>query len=415
MRRRADGAAERPLRIAMIGCRGVPARWGGIERHVEEVAALLAERGHDVTVFCRNNYVQGGLTEHRGVRLRRLPTVGTKHLDAIVHSGLATAAALASSFDVLHYHALGPGVVGALPRYLSPAKVVLTVHGLDDQRAKWGRGAAALLRTAGWLSGRVPDATIVVSRDLERHYRERRGCPAVYVPNGVLTPPPRPPGPGLARLGLAAGRYLLFVGRFVPEKAPDLLLRAFRRVAGDARLVLAGGSSFTNDYARSLQARAAEDPRVTLAGFVYGAELEELYANAAAFVLPSELEGLPLTLLEAAAAATPVVASSIPPHVEVLEADGPGHHLVRPGDEAALTGVLERVLGDQERERAGAAALRDRVRSTYRWPDVAATTEHVYRWALDRRAPQPQHAERPTVTIGADVHRVRLGERQTSW
>ena len=414
--RRPAATADRPLRIAMIGCRGVPARWGGIERHVEELGAVLAERGHEVTVFCRSNYVQGDLVEHRGMRLRRLPTVGTKHLDAIVHSGLATAVALGSPFDVLHYHALGPGVMGALPRYLSSDKVVLTVHGLDDQRAKWGRGAATLLRTAGWLSGRVPDATIVVSRDLERHYRQRRGCPAIYVPNGVLPPAPRAPGAGLARFGLAAGRYLLFVGRFVPEKAPDRLLRAFRRVTGDARLVLVGGSSFTNEYARTLQALAAEDPRVTLVGFLYGTELEELYANAAAFVLPSELEGLPLTLLEAAAAGTPVVASSIPPHVEVLKTDGPGRRLVRPGDEAALAGALQQVLRDPARERAGAAALRDRVLSTYRWPDVAATTERVYRWVLDRRAPQPRHDERATVTVGADAAHLPLGrERRASW
>jgi len=291
--------------------------------------------------------------------------------------------------------------MAALPRYLSPAKVVLTVHGLDDQRAKWGRAATAMLRTAGWLSGRVPDATVVVSRDLARHYRERHGCPAVYVPNGVLAPPPRPPGEVLDRLGLTPGHYLLFVGRLVPEKAPELLVRAFRRVPGDARLVLAGNSSFTNDYVQALRARAATDPRVVLAGFVYGAELEELYASAAAFVLPSELEGLPLTLLEAAAADVPVVVSSIPPHVEVVGPDGPGHRLVPPGDEAALGDALEAVLADSARERAGAAALGDRVRRAYRWPDAAATTELVYRWVLDPTLPRPEHAEVPATPAGA--------------
>lgn len=404
MGQRATAMAGGPLRIAMIGCRGVPASWGGIERHVEELGALLTQRGHAVTVFCRSNYVQAGpglrLVEHRGMQLQSLPTVGTKHLDAIVHSGIATAAAMASSFDILHYHALGPGVMGALPRYLSPAKVVQTVHGLDDQRAKWGRAATAVLRTAGWLSGRVPDATIVVSRDLARHYRERHGCQAIYVPNGVLPPPPRPPGGVIARLGLTPGHYLLFVGRFVPEKAPDLLLRAFRGVPGDARLVLAGNSSFTNDYVEALRARAAEDSRVVLAGFVYGAELEELYTNAAAFVLPSELEGLPLTLLEAAAAATPVVVSGIPPHVEVVGADGPGHRLVPPGDEAALRRAIGAVLADPTGERAGAAALRDRVRRAYRWPDAATTTELVYRWVLDPRVPRPEHAEAQAAAFG---------------
>jgi len=164
MRRPAGAQATRPLRIAMIGSRGVPARWGGIERHVEELGALLVERGHHVTVFCRSNYVQERVPEHRGVRLRQLPTISTKHLDAIVHSGLATSAAMASSFDILHYHALGPGVMGVLPRFLSAAKVVQTVHGLDDQRAKWGRGATAVLRTAGWLSGRNTSVWMKVSQ-----------------------------------------------------------------------------------------------------------------------------------------------------------------------------------------------------------------------------------------------------------
>jgi glycosyltransferase involved in cell wall biosynthesis len=392
---------ERPLRIAMIGSRGVPARWGGIERHVEELSALLAARGHDVTVFCRSNYVPGGMTEHRGARLRRLPTVGTKHLDAIVHSAIATLPATASRFDIVHYHAIGPGLMAVLPRWLSPARVVLTVHGLDDQRAKWGRGAAMVLRTAGWLSGRVPDATVVVSRDLERHYRQRHPRqPVFYIPNGVTPPPRRPPDGALARLGLTPGRYLLFVGRFVPEKAPDLLVRAFRRVPGDSRLVLTGNSSFTNDYVQALRERAAEDPRVVLAGFVYGADLEELYGNAAAFVLPSELEGLPLTLLEAAAAATPVVVSSIPPHVEVVGDDGPGHRLVAPGDEVTLGHVLAQVLANPAHERTGAAALADRVRRGYRWPAAAATTERVYRWLLDRRTPPPEHAEQPAAPAG---------------
>jgi glycosyltransferase involved in cell wall biosynthesis len=397
----AAGDPERPLRIAMIGSRGVPARWGGIERHVEELSALLAARGHDVTVFCRSNYVPGGVTEHRGVRLRRLPTVGTKHLDAIVHSAIASLPATAAPFDIVHYHAIGPGLLAVLPRYLSSARVVLTVHGLDDQRAKWGRGATMVLRTAGWLSGRVPDATIVVSRDLQRHYRQRHPRqPVFYVPNGVNPPPRRPPDGALARLGLTPGRYLLFVGRFVPEKAPDVLVRAFRRVPGDSRLVLTGDSSFTNDYVQALRERAAEDPRVVLAGFIYGADLEELYGNAAAFVLPSKLEGLPLTLLEAAAAATPVVISSIPPHVEVVGSDGPGHRLVAPGDEVTLGHVLAQLLANPARERAGAAALADRVRRGYRWSAAAATTERVYRWLQDRRTPPPEHAEQPAAPAG---------------
>jgi glycosyltransferase involved in cell wall biosynthesis len=381
-----DGrAAGGGLRIAMIGARGVPATFGGIERHVEELGARLVARGHEVTIFCRRNYTPAELVHHRGMRLASLPTVGTKHLDAIVHSGVSTLGAMAASYDVLHYHAIGPGMLAVLPRYLSRAKVVLTVHGRDDERAKWGRGAKAVLGAAGWLSARVPDATIVVGRHLERYYRQAHGRQAVYVPNGVRAGRPRPANGTLTRLGLQPGRYLLFVGRLVPEKAPDQLLKAFRRLPGDHRLVLVGGSSFTDRFTVGLRELALADPRVVLPGYRYGAELEELYSNAAAFVLPSLLEGLPLTLLEAASYGLPVVASAIPPHLEILEAAGPGRRLHRPGDQSELLAALRQVLADPHAERAAALELRDQVLRTYCWDRATQRTEAVYRAVLEGR------------------------------
>ncbi|MBA2495744.1 MAG: glycosyltransferase family 4 protein, partial [Acidimicrobiia bacterium] len=312
------------LRIAMLGTRGVPARWGGIERHVEEIGARLAAKGHEVTVYCRANYQpEAGL--HRGMRLVPLRTVGTKHLDAIVHTASATARAVRRRYDVVHYHALGPGLFAPVARTMSTAKVVLTVHGLDHQRAKWGGVARAVLGTAAWTSTWAPHAVVAVSAELEARHVGRR-APVVRVTNGVTAPGPHlSRGEACARLGLGERPYVLFVGRLVPEKAPDQLLAAFARLAGDdLRLVLAGGSSFSDDYVATLRAAATADSRVVLAGYVHGAELDELYANAAVFVLPSRLEGLPLTLLEAASYATPVVASAIAPHVEVVGRPGPG-------------------------------------------------------------------------------------------
>jgi glycosyltransferase involved in cell wall biosynthesis len=191
-----------------------------------------------------------------------------------------------------------------------------------------------------------------------------------------VSPPPRHI---TTRFGLAGGDYLLFVGRLVPEKAPDLLVRAFRRVPGDVRLVVAGGSSFTDRYTDELAALAAGDERVVLPGYVYGDTLAELYANAAAFVLPSHLEGLPLTVLEAASYGTPVVASAIGPHVEILGADGPGRRLVSPGDEGALAEALQRALEANDKERAGAAELRETVLAEYSWDRAADATEALYR------------------------------------
>jgi glycosyltransferase involved in cell wall biosynthesis len=371
------------LRIAMIGQKGLPATFGGIEHHVEELGSRMAASGHRVTVFCRTNYGDGHRRQHRGMRLVELPTVGTKHLDAIVHSALATAVVLRGDYDIVHYHAIGPGALAVLPRVASRAKVVLTLHGLDDERAKWGRMAKAVLRTAGWISARAPDAIIAVSQDLQRHYRDVRGRHATYIPNGVCIREPGDPEPVLNRFGLTAGDYVLFVGRLVPEKAPDLLVRAFRQLPGDHRLVLVGGSSFTDSYTRQLRDLAAADGRVVLTDYLFGAELGALYRNAAVFMLPSLLEGLPLTLLEAASYGTPILASAIPPHVEVLGESRPGGRLVAPGDTRQLALALTELLADLEAERRGAAALRERVLQAYSWDEAAAATERVYELALN--------------------------------
>jgi glycosyltransferase involved in cell wall biosynthesis len=373
------------LRIAMIGQRGLPATYGGIEHHVEEIGRRLVERGHQVTVFCRTNYVERAMADYHGITLRHLPTVGTKHLDAVMHSALSTVAAVPARFDIVHYHALGPGVMAPLPRYLTGAKVVQTIHGLDHLRAKWGSGSKAALRAAAWLSGHVPDATIVVARFLTDYYRETYGREAVYVPNGVDEPVWRPARQIVEQYELEPGSYLLFLGRLVPEKAPDVLIRAFRRLPGDQRLVIAGGSSFTTGFVDELHALAKADPRVLFTGYVYGELLDELYSNAAGFVLPSLLEGLPLTLLEAASYGTPVIASSIPPHLEVLGAEAPGRRLCPAGDEDALLAAVERNGADPEAERAGAKELRQHVLDAYRWEDAVDATESIYRDVLKSR------------------------------
>jgi glycosyltransferase involved in cell wall biosynthesis len=307
--------------------------------------------------------------------------VSSKHLDAIAHSGLATLAALGAHHDVIHYHAIGPGLAAPLPRILSRARVVLTIHGLDDERAKWGKGAKSVLRTAQWMSAHVPNATIAVSRALSDYYAARHHRSAVYIPNGVSRGVGRPPA-AIREFGLEPGGYVLFVGRFVPEKAPDLLIRAFGQLDRPLKLVLAGGSAYTDDYATELQRLAAADRRVVFTGYAYGDLLEELYSNAVAFVLPSNLEGLPLTLLEAGSHGTPVVASDIAPHLEVLGRERSGQRLFTSGSRDSLTAALERSLADPLEERAGADRFRERVLAGYSWDRAVLATESVYRMVL---------------------------------
>jgi glycosyltransferase involved in cell wall biosynthesis len=366
----------------MIGQKGLPATHGGIERHVEELAGRLAGRGHDVTVYCRPNYGHEvvGLAgaELAGVRLRSVGTISSKHLDAIVHSTASTVLALRERPDIVHYHGIGPGLVAPLPRYLSRAKVVLTVHGLDNRRDKWGRGARAVLGTAYRMSGYVPHARVAVARWLAEHYDDRFGRLTRYQPNGVNPARLVPAGEIVTRFGLTPGRYVLLVGRLVPEKAADLLIRAYREVDTDVRLAIVGGSSYTDAYGQHLRDAAAGDDRVVFTGYAYGDLLAELYSHAALFVQPSRVEGLPLTLLEAASYGLPLIASDIPPHVEVFGQDGPGRRLFHDGDAGDLRQVLTRTLRALDAERVAADDLRAGVLHQYQWDHVARDLEKLY-------------------------------------
>ncbi|GAA4594127.1 glycosyltransferase family 4 protein [Planotetraspora phitsanulokensis] len=375
-------ADHRPLRIAMIGQRGLPATFGGVEHHVAHLGRRLAARGHQVTVYCRDNYVPERRDALDGMRLRHMPTVGTKHLDALAHSLVSTMAAVGAGHDIVHYHALGPGLCAPLPRYLSGARVVQTIHGRDDRRQKWGGTAKAVLRSARWLSERVPDAVIGVSREISEEYVAARDRLTVYIANGVERPAPTiSPRPVLDR-GLRPGRYVLFVGRLVPEKAVDVLIKAFSGVPGDIRLAITGGSSFTDDYVSNLHDLAAADPRVHMLGYVYGEELASLYRHAAVYVQPSYLEGLPLALLEAASYGLPTIASSLGCHREVIAEEGPGGRLFDQGDERHLREVLTQVLANLDHEAEHGRIRGEDVLRRYSWDVAADMTEALYHRVL---------------------------------
>lgn len=388
------------MRIAMVGLRGLPATFGGIEKHVEELGRRLAERGHEVTVYCRPNYA-GDLDlptdadyvppagrrpgRYRGMTLRNLPTVQGKGVEAFVHSGLASASTIGRGFDVVHFHALGPGLFAPIPKFLTGAGVVQTIHGLDDERSKWGGLGTRLLQAGRWVSTRVPDEVVVVSRELGRVYAERHHRATVYIPNGAPTVTPIPPGPTLARFGLDAGHYALFVGRLVPEKCPDLLIRAFREVPGDARLVIVGDTANTRGYTSELQKLAAADPRVVMTGYLFGAELGEVMTSAGVFVQPSTLEGLPITLLEAAAYERPVVVSDIAPHLEVVGSSAPGHRVFPDGALGELTAAVAAELADPAAGADGGRELAKAVRAHYDWDAATDQLIEVYRRAARRR------------------------------
>jgi glycosyltransferase involved in cell wall biosynthesis len=364
------------MRIAMIGLRGIPATYGGVERAVEELSAQLVERGHEVTVYARSAYSDTDVHEHRGVRVVHLPQVNTKHLEAASHSAVAMAHALASRrFDVIHLHATGPGALSPLAR-LAGTPTVVTVQGLDWRREKWGPAARSVLQVAAACSARFPNRTIVVSRELERYFAEHHGAQAVYIPNGVHEEPQEGTPP---QADLVPDGFVLFLGRLVPEKHVHTLIRAYGRVEGDLPLVIAGPDSHSPEYLAELRTLAARDPRVRLLGAQYGANKTWLMRNALAFVQPSSIEGLPIALLEALAAGRYPIVSSIPENLEpVTVGDETLGRTVGVGDEEGLGAAITSAIAAPDRAAVG-HRLRDHVRQAYDWSAIAEATEATYR------------------------------------
>ena len=379
----------RALRIAMIGQRSIPANYGGVERAVEELGARLAARGHHVTVFCLA--ADDPPPSHRGMELRRIKAVPGKHLRAFTQSVAATLAALRGDYDIVHFHAMGPSLPAPLLRLRRNVRIVSTVQGRDDKRAKWSGPAKFAIRTAARLMARVADRTIVVSDQLAQDYANEFRCITTHIPNGVMEPRRDHAADLLPALNLEARGYVLNVGRLVPEKAVDLLVEAYRSVDTVLPLVIVGGSASTDLFTANLNDSAQQDPRVLLLGERHDETLRQLFQNARCFVFPSRLEGLPIALLEAASFGLPIVSSDIPPAMEVLGSDiGPGIRTFADGDTSALAEALRAALAEPLAVAFEAAEqLRHRVLREYSWDIVTDLTEAVYGQVLGEAA-QPR-------------------------
>jgi len=361
---------RRSVRVAFIGGRGVVSKYSGIESYYEHAGHELARLGHEVTVYCRT-YFTPPMKTHEGMRVLRLPTIRSKHLETFVHTLLSTAHAMMSDYDVVHYHCLGPALFSFLPRLVGK-KTVVTVQGLDWQRRKWGRIAARVLRWGEAAAGTSPNATMVVSRTLQQYYRQQYDRETMYIPNGAGVTPRRA-GRQLIEWGLTADNYVLFLGRFSREKNCHLLIEAFENLHTSMKLVLAGGSSHSDSYVKSL--RRHESDQIRFLPWVSGRELEELLGNAALFVLPSDLEGLSLALLDAMAAGVCVLTSDIPENIEVVEGAG---FTFRRGDEADLERMLDLLVCNPGLRRQAGERGRERIQGQYRWPEIALSIERAY-------------------------------------
>ena len=370
------------LNICHLGHKRVPSREGGIEIVVEQLATRMAALGHRVTCYNRSGHHVSGraydhraLKEYRGVRLKSVWTLNRRGLAAMTASVSAALLAAFGRYDVVHFHAEGPCAMLWLPKLLGK-RCVATIHGLDWARAKWGGFASKYIRFGEKVAVRRADEIIVLSEGVRDYFQKTYGRETRFIPNGVERPERVEAREITGRFGLAADDYVLFLGRLVPEKGLDYLVEAWQGVKTDKKLVIAGGSSDTQAYADALRSRCAGDGRVVFTGFVEGRALQELYSNAWIYVLPSDLEGMPLSLLEAMSYGNCCLTSDIPECADVVG----GHAATfRRSDAASLREALQRLLDDPGAVAAYKAGAADYICGKYNWDDVVDRTLRLYR------------------------------------
>ncbi|MEL6938347.1 MAG: glycosyltransferase family 4 protein [Cyanobacteria bacterium J06598_1] len=315
------------MKIAVIGAKSMPPQQGGIEHVCAELYPRMVAAGHTVDFYTRASSTQQPQNKrqtYQGVRIISLPGINFKGLDAFSTSFLGALFAARGGYDVIHFHAIGPALFSAVVKLLSPkSKIVVTCHGLDWQRDKWGKLATKYLRAGEKASVRFADGIIVVSGNLKDYFWTTYQRESVYIPNAASRYAHSDQSFSFChQLGLTPKRYIVFLGRLVPEKRPDLLIRAFEKLQPAGwRLAVVGTASDTSEYATHLKALAKDQPNIIFTGELRGPLLAEVMRGSGLFVLPSRLEGMPLALLEAMAEDIPVIASDIPPHQSLLEPD----------------------------------------------------------------------------------------------
>jgi glycosyltransferase involved in cell wall biosynthesis len=365
------------MKIAMIGQKGIPAHSGGVERHVEEIGERLVKLGHSVTVYCRKHYNSSFPSNYKGMKIKVIPTINTASLDAISYTLLATLDALKCGYDLIHYHAIGPASLVLLP-YLLGKKTVVTVHGLDWQRAKWGKIAKAYLKFGEFIAGNYSTKCILVSEALHGYFYEkyRDYDRFIVIPNGVNVEESYPPQM-ITDLGLKKDEYILFLARLVPEKGCHYLIEAFKQLATEKKLVIAGGSSHTDAYVDRLRELARDDNRIVFTGVVKDRLLNELYSHAYIYVLPSEIEGMPLTLLEAMSFGTFPLVSNIPENVMVV-GNNFGYQFENKNVESLRKG-LDYCLKNSEYIASKRKECREYVKNQYDWDKIVIKLNEVYK------------------------------------
>lgn len=366
------------LHEAMIGHKRIPTREGGVEIVVRELAVRMAAKGNSVDAYNRwDVFTKGGKVGERryhGVRIRQIPTLHNSKLNAFIYSVLASIRALFGRYDVIHYHAIGSCAMIWLT-HLSGKKTIVTVHGLDWQRAKWNKFAVTYLKFGERMAVKYADEIIVLSKGNQRYFLENYGRKTVLIPNGMEHHDCPNPDTITAQYGMSRGDYVLYLARIVPEKGLHYLIEAFKQVKTNKRLIIAGGIDWDDAYCQKISKMAAEDSRVIMVGLVKGREWEELFGNCSLYVLPSDIEGMPMSLLEALSFGKRCLVSDIEENVEA----GKGCvSLFKHSDTEDLRRMLQYLLDnpDAGQSTGGDANWED-------WDTVTQKTLELYHKVLD--------------------------------
>jgi glycosyltransferase involved in cell wall biosynthesis len=361
------------MKVAFMGSRGIPACYSGFETFYEQLGVRLAARGHDVTVYNRSNFVAYRGRSYRGVRLVRLPTLPSKHLDTIVHSFLSVLHGIFRRYDIVYFCGVGNSLLSGIPRAVG-AKTVLNVDGADWRREKWGRLASAYLRFSERLACLFPSVVIADSRVVQGRYREQYGRETVFIPYGADTP--RADGDEvLATFGLQAKRYVLFVGRLVPENAAHHLIEAFSRLETGMALAIVGDAPYSEDYKRRLRRMAGKN--IVFTGYLFGESYRAISQHASFFVLPSRVDGTRPVLLDQMGFGNCVLVADSPGNLEVIGDAG----LSFRGAEgsADLARQMEHLMRAPERRVEYGARARKRAQDHYDWEEITNQYEALFR------------------------------------
>lgn len=369
------------LKIAMIGQKQVPSRMGGIEVAVGELAVRMSAKGHHVTLYnCRKSYYNKKDTrevwhkDYKGVHICEVPVINVKGLSAVMGSVLATIRAIFGKYDCIHYHAEGPAVMTFVPHILG-IRTIVTIHGLDWKRSKWGRFASWYLKMGEKVAVSCANEIIVLGRSAQRYFWQKYHRRTTLIPNGVERPVKRCAKVIKQKWGLEKDDYILYLGRIVPEKGLENLILAFDGVETEKKLVIAGAPSDTDTFYKKLKKMAEGDERIIFTGFAQDEILDELYSNSYFYCLPSEVEGMPISLLEAMSYGNCCLCSDIEECADVVDQFG---YLFKKGDTKDLSYFMQMLCDDPEMVEKCREKVSDFVCSRYNWDEITQKTLDLY-------------------------------------